>query len=135
MQEVYTLSEQTTKWYLGIITTSFCLPPEPPAITCHPQEIKNAAQGKPVVFTIQAIGTNPLSYKWLWKPAEAEGLNEEWQPCDAEGADSASLTIAGVQKSNEGSYRCDVSNISGSETSEPAKLSIGKSPCVNCLCM
>ena len=88
--------------------------------------MKNAVQGKPVVFTIQAIGTDPLSYKWLWKPAEAEGLSEEWQPCDAEGADSASLTIAGVQKFNEGNYRCVISNFIGSETSEPAKLSIGK---------
>ena len=80
-----------------------------------------------MVFTIQATGTDPLSYKWQWKPAaEAEGLSEEWQPCDAEGADSASLTITSVQKSNEGSYHCVVSNIAGTQTSEPAKLSIGK---------
>ena len=81
-----------------------------------------------MVFTIQATGTDPLSYKWQWKPAaEAEGLSEEslWQPCDAEGADSASLTITSVQKSNEGSYHCVVSNIAGTQTSEPAKLSIG----------
>ena len=82
-----------------------------------------------MVFTIQATGTDPLSYKWQWKPAaEAEGLSEEslWQLCDAEGADSASLTITSVQKSNEGSYHCVVSNIAGTQTSEPAKLSIGK---------
>ena len=104
----------------------FCLLSESPTITCHPQEIKDAVQGKRVVFTIQATGTDPLSYKWQWKPAEAEGLSEEWQPCDAEGADSASLTIASVQKSNEGSYHCVVSNIAGTQTSELAKLSIGK---------
>ena len=106
----------------------FFLLPESPTITCHPQEIKDAVQGKRVVFTIQATGTDPLSYKWQWKLAEAEGLSEEWQPCDAEGADSASLTIASVQKSNEGNYRCVISNFIDSETSEPAKLSIGKSP-------
>ena len=86
-----------------------------------------------MVFTIQATGTEPLSYKWQWKPAaEAEGLSEEWQPYDAE---STSLTIPIVHKSNEGSYRCVVSNIAGTQTSEPAKLNIGKSSCVNCLCV
>ena len=91
-----------------------------------------------MVFTIQATGTEPLSYKWQWKPAvEAEDLSEEslWQPCDVEKSDSASLTIASVQKSIEGNYRCVISNFIDSETSEPAKLSIGKSSCVNCLCV
>ena len=60
---------------------------------------------------------------------EEEGGNEEWQPCDAEKSDSASLTIVSVQKSNEGNYRCVISNFIDSETSQPAKLSIGKSSC------
>ena len=86
--------------------------------------MKDAVQGNPVTFTVQATGTYPLNYKWQWKPAaEVEGLSVEWQPCDAE---STSLTIPSVQKSNEGSYHCVVSNIAGTQTSEPAKLSIGK---------
>ena len=90
--------------------------------------MKDAVPGNPVTFTVQAIGTYPLSYKWQWKPgAEAECLSEEWQSCDAE---STSLTIPSVHEYNEGSYRCVVSNIAGTQTSEPAKLSIGKSPCL-----
>ena len=128
MQEVYALSEQTINWYLGIIATSFCLPPESPTITSHPQEMKDAVAGKPVTFTIQATGTYPLSYRWQWKPAGEEGLSDEWQPCDAE---STLITIPSVHESNEGSYRCVVSNCAGTQTSEPAKLSIGKSPCLH----
>ena len=88
--------------------------------------MKDAIPGKPVKFTVQATGTDPLKYQWQWKPAEEEGGNEEWQPCDVEKSDSASLVIASVQKSNEGNYRCVISNCAGSATSEPAQLSIGK---------
>ena len=90
--------------------------------------MKDAVQGNPVTFTVQATGTEPLKYQWEWKSAEAEGLSEEWQPCDTE---NTSLTIPSAQKSKEGSYRCVVSNIAGTQTSEPAKLSIGKSPCLH----
>ena len=89
--------------------------------------MKDAIPGEPVEFTVQANGTDPLKYQWQWKPAaEEEGGSEEWQPCDVEKSDSASLMIASVQKSNEGNYRCVISNFIGSTTSEPAKLSIGK---------
>ena len=89
--------------------------------------MKDAIPGEPVKFTVQATGTDPLKYQWQWKPAaEGEGGSEEWQPCDAEKSDSASLVIASVQKSNEGNYRCVISNFIGSVTSDPAKLSIGK---------
>ena len=107
----------------------------PPRITRHPHNIKDAVPGKPVMFTVQADGTGPLSYQWWWKPAEEEGGSEEWQQCNVENSDSASLTITHVHKSNEGRYRCVVSNIAGTLTSEPVKLSIGESPYINCLCI
>ena len=53
-----------------------------------------------------------------------------WQSCDVErfpGANSSTLTIPSVQKSNEGSYRCIVSNCAGSETSEFATFTVGES--------
>ena len=78
------------------------------------------------MFTLQATGTEPLSYHWQWKPAE-EGGSEGWQTCRAEWSDGATLTIPSVQKSNEGNYRCVISNYAGTQTSNPAKLSIGKS--------
>ena len=75
------------------------------------------------MFTVEASGIEPLNYKWEWKPAESE----EWQqPCDTQGFNNAILAIPSVQKSNEGSYRCVISNDAGSQTSEPAELSVGK---------
>ena len=99
---------------------------EPPRVTNHPLDTKDAVPGKPVKFTLQATGTEPLNFHWQWKPAGEEDGSEEWQPCRAEWSDGATLTIPSVQKSNEGSYRCVISNCAGSQTSEPAYLSVGK---------
>ena len=93
---------------------------EPPTITAHPQEF-NVVRGKPARFTIQVIGTDPLNYYWEWKPAVG---SEEWQPCRAEWSDSGRLIIPSVEKSNEGNYRCVISNCAGSATSNPAKLGV-----------
>ena len=98
----------------------------PPRITIHPQDLKDAVPGTPVLFTVEATGTEPLNYQWEWKQAIND---DEWQLCDGEtfaGADSSVLTILSVQKSNEGSYRCVVSNCASEQTSKPAKLSVGE---------
>ena len=98
---------------------------EPPRITSHPQELKDTVPGKPVMFTAEATGTEPLNYQWEWKSA----IDDEWQLCNVEtfpGADSSTVVISSVQKSNEGSYRCVASNCAGSQASHPAKLCIGK---------
>ena len=99
-----------------------------PRITSHPQEIKDAIQGEPINFIIQATGTEPLSYQWEWMAAGEENGSEGWQTCRAEWSDGATLTIPSVQKSNEGNYCCVVSNCAGNETSNPAQLSVGKNP-------
>ena len=62
-----------------------------------------------------------MNYYWEWKPAVG---SEEWQPCPAEWWDGATLTIPSVQKSNEGNYHCVISNCTGSDTSNPAKLEV-----------
>ena len=98
---------------------------EPPKLTSQPQSLSNVAPGTGVLFAIQATGTEPLNFHWQWKPAE-ECESEEWQPCDAEWCDGATLTVPSVQKSNEGSYRCVINNYAGTQTSNPAKLSVGK---------
>ena len=101
---------------------------DPPSITTHPQDLKDAIRGKFAKFAIQVTGTEPLSYHWQWNPAEEEGGSKEWQPCPAEWSDGATLTIPSVQKSNEGSYCCVISNCAGTQTSNSAKLSVGKNP-------
>ena len=111
-------------------TTAFCVyvrAADPPKITCHPQELNGAVPGRPVTFTVQATGTEPLDYKWQWTPAGEGSIS--WQQCDAErfpGACRPKLIISSLQKLNEGTYRCVVSNCAGTQISKPAKLSVGK---------
>ena len=98
---------------------------EPPKLTDHPKSLKDAVLYEPVTFSIEATGTEPLNYQWEHKTRDGNG---EWQLCDLEtfpGANSSTLTIPSVQKSNEGSYRCTVGNLAGSETSECATLTLG----------
>ena len=100
-----------------------------PRVTTHPQDLKDAVLGELAMFTAKGRGTEPLSYQWEWKPAMDNG--SEWQPCDVErfpGAENFTLTIPSVQKSNEGSYRCVISNCAGKKTSKPAELKISKNP-------
>ena len=100
-----------------------------PTITQHPEEINGVVPGKPVTFTVQATGTEPLTYQWLWKSAGEGSRRTEWQDCNVKrfaGANSSMLTIPSVQKSNKGSYCCTISNPVGSQTSKPALLSVGK---------
>ena len=113
---------------------------DPPRITSHPQELYDAVPGKTVTFTVRATGRETLTYQWQWKPAgvgrrrewwkpAGGGSRREWQSCDVKrfpGANSSILTIPSVQKSNEGSYCCTVSDHVGSQTSKPAVLSVGK---------
>ena len=101
-----------------------CCLDEPPAITSHPKSLKQISD-KPVTFTVQATGTEPLKYNWEWKPAMKDA-SKEWRSCDSEWSNGATLTIPKVEKSNEGYYRCVVSNCPGSQTSNPATLSVGK---------
>ena len=99
---------------------------EPPKVTDHPKSLKDAVLYEPVTFSIKATGTEPLNYQWEHKTRDGNG---EWQSCDLEtfpGANSQILTIPRLQKSNEGSYSCTVSNLAGTETSQCAILTLGE---------
>ena len=93
---------------------------DPPRITVHPQELKDAIPGKCITLTVEATGTEPLSYQWKLQHGEGSG---GWQFCL--GANSSTLTIPSVLKSDEGRYCCTVSNCASSETSECATLTVG----------
>ena len=99
---------------------------EPPKITCQPINLNHVLPGNAAVFTIEATGSQPLSYQWQWKPAVEGDGSEEWQPCCAEWCNETTLTIPSVNKSNKGSYRCIISNHTGDQTSKSAQLSVGK---------
>ena len=96
-------------------------------VIIQPKSQSNISPGATISFTIQATGTDPLSYCWEWKAGGEGGGSGEWQPCPAVWSDGATLTIPSVQKSNEGIYRCVASNNADKLISDPAQLSIGKS--------
>ena len=91
----------------------------PPRITTHPREVKDAVPGNQVAFTVQSTGTEPLNYQWKHIKGGGNGV-------EIPGTTSPILTIPSVQKSDEGSYRCTVSNCAGSVTSESATLTVGE---------
>ena len=93
---------------------------DPPRITTNPRGINDAVLGKPVTFTLEATGTEPLNYKWGHKIGDGNDVERIL------GANSSTLTIPKVKKSDEGSYCCIVSNYAGSETSECATLTVGE---------
>ena len=104
---------------------------EPPRIISQPQELRDVVEGKSARFSIQATGTEPLNYKWQWKPIGKDYGSEDWEPCRTKWCSGATLNIPIVEKSNEGSYRCVVSNFAGNKTSFPANLTVGKSSTFN----
>lgn len=100
--------------------TSFSLA-ELPRIEHHPEDVKDAIPSQAVKFTVKATGTKPLSYQWLHMPAG----KKDWS--DLQGEARSTLSIPSVQKSNEGSYCCVISNCTNvTETSNSAVLSVGK---------
>jgi sulfatase modifying factor 1 len=82
-----------------------------PAITEHPQDVF-ALLGQDAAFTITASGSEPLHY--LWK--------KNGSPI---GEDSPTLVLQKVQLSDNASeITCEVSNIYGAVTSNPAALNV-----------
>ena len=70
--------------------------------------------GQPATFTVAATGDN-LGYQW-----QKDGTDI------TTGATSANYTIAAVAESDEGEYRCVVSNAANSVTSTAASLTVCK---------
>jgi len=98
----------------GTITVSGSAPVAP-VITTQPVS-QTVAFGSAVSFTVTATGTAPLSYQW-----QKDGVN-------LTGANSPTLTLAGVTSASAGGYRSVVSNVGGSATSATATLTVGPAP-------
>ena len=108
---------------------------EPPKITTQPKEVKDTVPGKPVSFTIQATGAEPLSYQWQWKPIgndhwKMDYRDEKWQNlfCDVSvlGTDTPTLTFSSSESCSEGLYRCTVTDCAGAVQSECVDHIIGE---------
>ena len=83
-------------------------------ITGQPVSLTLVVPGQTATFTVTATGDN-LMYQW-----QKDTVNI------ATGANSATYTIAAVAESDEGEYRCVVSNTAGSVPSTAASLSVCK---------
>ena len=93
---------------------------DPPQVTVHPVNQTDIVPGSDVSFSVTATGTAPLSYQW-----QKDGVNLT-DVGRITGATTATLTITGVMESDEGGYRCVVTNIAGMNTSNTATLVVGK---------
>ena len=80
----------------------------------------NIGPGSEVSFSVTATGTAPLSYQW-----QKDGVDLT-DGGGITGATTVTLTITGVMESDEGGYRCVVTNIAGMVTSNIAMLAVGK---------
>lgn len=85
--------------------------PASPAIEVQPKGQTNSA-GSNVTFTVQAIGTPPLRYRWYFNGSPLAGQT------------ASRTTLNNVQAVNAGDYHAVVSNDYGSEVSAPATLTV-----------
>lgn len=90
---------------------------DPPQITAQPAS-KTVDPNAQVSFSVTATGTAPLTYQW--KKGET----------DIVGAVFAIYTIASAQQSDEGAYKCVVTNVAGSTTSNVVTLTVNDPPVI-----
>ncbi len=93
----------------GIGTNPFAV--TAPGVATQPTS-RTVFAGSSVTFQVEANGTPPLSYHW------------QKNQTDIPGGSQATLTLNGVQVTDEGSYRVTVSNALGSATSLEAILRV-----------
>ena len=82
-------------------------------ITSQPDTQLLVVTGQPAAFTVVTMGDNIL-YQWQKNSVNIAGAN------------AATYTIAAVAESDEGEYRCVVSNAANSITSTAASLTVCK---------
>jgi hypothetical protein len=86
-----------------------------PVITLQPTNI-TAIDGSMISFSVTAVGTQPLSYRWRQDDIDlADGFG-------ITGSGTATLTIADVADSDEGNYSVVITNSQGVATSIEAVL-------------
>jgi hypothetical protein len=82
-----------------------------PTISVQPQS-RSVGLGNSVTFSVLVGGNAPLSYQWQFDSAKINN------------ATNSSLTLAGIQGTNGGSYAVVVTNLYGSITSSNAVLTV-----------
>jgi len=83
----------------------------PPAITVQPQP-RTVVEGTNYTFTVAATGSSPLAYQW-WRDSSSLA-----------GKTNSFLLLAMIQTNDAGVYTVVVTNLEGSMTSAPARLTV-----------
>jgi hypothetical protein len=96
---------------LALVSTN----PVAPSIVVPPQS-QTVLAGSDVTFTVQAGGTPPLAYQWLFNGSAIPGATE------------AALVLNNVQPGQAGTYAVRVSNGAGTVTSADAVLTVRLPP-------
>ncbi|MFM1769796.1 MAG: hypothetical protein RJA22_2325 [Verrucomicrobiota bacterium] len=91
--------------------------PAPPRITVEPPNLFVQATAT-ATWTVGVTGTPPLTYQW-----RRNGVNLVNGP-GVSGADTATLTLSGVQMSQAGGYSLVINNLAGSATTREAQLTV-----------
>jgi Leucine-rich repeat (LRR) protein len=89
----------------------------PPAIGTQPASRTNIT-GTTANFSVNATGTDPLSYQWQFNGANIGGAN------------GSNLTLNNVQPSDSGNYTIVVTNVAGAITSAVAVLTVWVPPAI-----
>ncbi|OGX03120.1 MAG: hypothetical protein A3J12_05905 [Omnitrophica bacterium RIFCSPLOWO2_02_FULL_44_11] len=95
-----------------------------PVITVEPVS-QTVNPGSDVSFSITATGSEPLSFQWF------KGTTELADDANISGANTATLSISAVTEADQANYKCEVSNIAGSATSNTASLSVNDPPVID----
>jgi len=101
------------------ITVS-CVGVSVPPIITEPPTDQTVPVGDTATFTLTAVGSEPLSYRWQ---RNGQPLSDGGR---VSGAGTPQLQITGVVTNDAGSYTCVVSNAHGSVTSSPAVLTVAE---------
>ncbi len=89
----------------------------PPTITQHPQA-QPVCPAASASFSVTASGSGTLGYQWQKNSGNLSNGGR------ISGADTATLQISNVQAGDAGNYRCVVTNLGGSSTSNAAALTV-----------
>lgn len=91
---------------------------EPPTLSTQPLS-QVANPGSMVTFTIAANGTAPLAYQWLKDDIEIPG------------AVLTTLALPSISLTDQGDYKCRVSNLAGIVFSDSATLQVADPPVIS----
>jgi len=101
----------------AVVTVDASVEAQAPQITQQPQS-QTVAVGAEVRLSVQATGSDPLSYRW-----QVSNFN-------IPGASSPEFVIIDAQPGDSGEYRVVVSNAAGSVTSQVAVVTVTQAPVI-----